>query len=53
MPKLLHVLNVRPTINSGKAARAALTAQFRHTSAQTAKEHAVMRCDDRGAFKIL
>jgi hypothetical protein len=31
MSKLLHVLNVRPRINSGMAVRAALTAQFQHT----------------------
>jgi hypothetical protein len=43
MSKLLHVLNVRPTINSGMAVRTALTAQFQHTGAQTAMEHAVMR----------
>jgi hypothetical protein len=43
MSKLLHVLNVRPTIKSGMAVRAALTAQFQHTGAQTAMEHVVMR----------
>ena len=31
MSKLLHVLNVRPRINSGMAVRAALAAQFQHT----------------------
>jgi hypothetical protein len=31
MSELLHVLNVRPGINSGMAGRAALTAQFQHT----------------------
>ena len=31
MSKLLHVLNVRPRIDSGMAVRAALTAQFQHT----------------------
>ena len=31
MSKLLHVLNIRPRINSGMAVRAALTAQFQHT----------------------
>ena len=31
MSKLLHVLNVRPRINSGIAVRAALAAQFQHT----------------------
>src|ERR1700722_8010395 len=31
MSKLLHVLNVRPRINSGMAVRAALTTQFEHT----------------------
>jgi hypothetical protein len=31
MPKLLDVLNVRPRINRGIAACAALTAQFQHT----------------------
>ena len=30
MSKLLHVLNVRPRINSGMAVRAALAAQFQH-----------------------
>ena len=30
MSKLLHVLNVRPRINSRMAIRAALTAQFQH-----------------------
>jgi hypothetical protein len=31
MSKLLHVLNIRPRINSGIAVRAALAAQFQHT----------------------
>ncbi len=31
MSKLLHVLNVRPRINSGMAVGAALAAQFQHT----------------------
>ncbi len=31
MSKLLHVLNVRPRIDSGIAVGAALTAQFQHT----------------------
>ena len=53
MSKVLHVLNVRPRINSRMAVRAALTAQFQHTSAETAKEHADMRYEDHGAFKIL
>src|SRR5438876_5434125 len=35
------------------AVRAALTAEFQHTGAETAKEHAVMRYEDHGAFKIL
>jgi hypothetical protein len=31
MSKLLHVLNVRPRINSGMAVRTALAPQFQHT----------------------
>ena len=31
MSKFLHVLNVRPRIDSGIAVRAALTAQFQHS----------------------
>jgi hypothetical protein len=31
VPKLLHVLNIRPRIDSGIALRAALAAQFQHT----------------------
>ena len=53
MSKLLHVLDVRPRINSGMAVRAALSAQFQYTRAETAKKHAVMRYEDHGAFKIL
>ena len=32
MSKLLHVLNVRPRIDSGSAVRAALAAEFRHVT---------------------
>jgi hypothetical protein len=35
------------------AVRAALTAQYHHTSAESAKEHAVMRYEDHRAFKVL
>ncbi len=52
MPKLLHVLNIRPRINSGIAVRAAFAAQLQHTRAETAKEHAVVRYEDHGPFKI-
>src|SRR5580692_11147650 len=53
MSKLLHVFNVRPWINSGMAVRTALAPQFQNARAETAKEHAVMRNEDHGAFKIL
>ena len=31
VPQLLHVLNIRPRINSGIAVRAAFAAQLQHT----------------------
>ena len=53
MSDLLHVLNIRSGIDLRSALSAAFAAQFQHARAQAAQEHAIMRNENHGAFKIL